>query len=259
MFNKFIWIVALCCLTVCALAQISSPNEIFIDERSTTSITVSANEQTRIVIAGGQLQTIIGKDIYEKEKNRTGVISVTPDEKRGELYLSIADTAKRGVPLPVFLKTEKATYSVLLIPKDVPQTSIFLKEVVAAKPELPQVSQADIAQELQRRTTAHVKIIKQMTLAMATDAVMPGVERRFPKKRIDLWKEALFVLETEYVGRAELGQRYSLKNISSNVMVMTEPELYVDGVISVAIEKHTLSPGETTNVFIVRTRAGKEQ
>jgi conjugal transfer pilus assembly protein TraK len=55
-----------------------------------------------------------------------------------------------------------------------------------------------------------------------------------------------------------VGERYRLVNASGSIMRLAEAELYRDGVHAVAIEQRTLAPGESTPVYIVRTRGETE-
>jgi conjugal transfer pilus assembly protein TraK len=71
---------------------------------------------------------------------------------------------------------------------------------------------------------------------------------------VELWAEARFTLLTTFEGRELSGEKYLLVNVSQAPMVLAEEEFNRDGgdVVAVSIETHTLAPGESTNVFVIR-------
>ena len=106
-----------------------------------------------------------------------------------------------------------------------------------------------------RGTSAnHVRAMKALLVAMASDRVPADVRVDEVNRPVPLWAEAKFSLMRRYEGRGFLGEKYLLQNISPAVMVLAEQEFdREDGnVAGVAIENHNLRPGETTNVFVIR-------
>ena len=89
---------------------------------------------------------------------------------------------------------------------------------------------------------------------MASGNVPPDVRVEEVSRPIQLWVEARFAMDRVYEGRALIGERYLLTNISSQNMVLTEQEFdrETGGVLAVAIENHNLRPGDSTAVFVIR-------
>src|SRR3990172_6105260 len=101
-------------------------------------------------------------------------------------------------------------------------------------------------------------MVKALTVALATDQILPDMELRPAGREVALWREAQFFLERSYLGRSIAGDRYRLSNVSRAPMRIAEAELYKPGVLAIAIDQLNLAPGEATNVFVVRERGASE-
>jgi conjugal transfer pilus assembly protein TraK len=82
------------------------------------------------------------------------------------------------------------------------------------------------------------------------------MEARVANEIVPLWTEALFVL-TRVIDGPLKGEKYLLTNTSANAMVIDERELYRRQVIAISITKPQLSPGETTEVFVISENPGE--
>ena len=100
----------------------------------------------------------------------------------------------------------------------------------------------------------HVRAMKAMLVAMASDRVPADIRVDEVGRPMQLWAEAKFSLARRYEGRGLVGEKYLLQNVSPAPMVLAEQEFDREGggVVGVAIENHNLRPGETTSVFVIR-------
>ncbi len=247
----------------------------FVDARDgdTALAKVSIKDQTRIKLERGRITDLIG-DVYNAEKNPTGRLVVIPDEQDGELYVRPTDGNPR--PIKVDLRTDRGKFSVLLQPIDVPGDTIVLRPKGLAQPKGEAAAQAGgestVLTSLTSsagsgvptpaaalpRNASHLRTVKSMTLALASEEAPADVEVRPINQVINLWREARFVHVSNHVAREVIGETYELTNVSGAPMVIDERELYRDGVRSVAVKFHQLPPGARTPVWIVRDRLASD-
>jgi conjugal transfer pilus assembly protein TraK len=111
----------------------------------------------------------------------------------------------------------------------------------------------------------HVRAMKSMLVAMASDRVPPDIRVDELNHPVQLWADARFTLMRRYEGRGLLGEKYLLHNVGQADMTLAEQafdrpdihaespaDIHADGqVIGVAVEKRELRPGESTNVFVI--------
>jgi conjugal transfer pilus assembly protein TraK len=98
-------------------------------------------------------------------------------------------------------------------------------------------------------------MIKRVLLSLQSDADTE-MDVRAVNEIVPLWTEALFVLIRVIDGPVK-GEKYLLTNTSANAMVIDERELYRRQVIAISIAKPQLSPGETTEVFVISENPGE--
>ena len=207
-------------------------------EGQTVLAKISARELTRIAVDRARVRAVTGLE---------GQLLVEKDDHTGAIFVRPVDPAR---PVNLFISTDAGrTYALVLQPVDMPADTIVLRDR-STRP-------AEHASALER-SGSHEKLIKSMILALANGDLATELELREAGREIALWREARFFHERSYVGRTVIGDRYRLTNISAAPMRLAEAELYKPGVLAVAIERLTLAPGETTNVFIVRERGANE-
>ena len=198
---------------------------------------ISQKELTRVMVERGRIQRITGN---------AGEFLLEKDEDKGQVYIrpSLEGSTK---PINLFVTTERATFTLLLQPVDLPAETIVIRDATVRK----QASRIE-------RSGAYVGIIKNLLLAMASDALPRDMEVREVGRDVSLWHEARLTLTRSYVGEAIAGDKYLLTNVSGKPLVIAEQELYKAGVIAVSVEHLNLCPEESTNVFIVRERNDHE-
>lgn len=227
---------------------------------------MSTKEPTRIRIEGAPITDVFG-NIYSSNcgagtppANGTGTPAAPPinpkgeivlecDRDKGEIYVRPAGDSKK--PLNLFVSSATATYTLLLTRSDVPADTIVIrdKNAKAARKDENGAFQGPAG-----RNSSHIRGLKAMLVAMASDRVPFDVRVEEVNVQKALWTEAKFTLMRVYEGRGLIGEKYLLTNVSNETMVLAEQEFdREDGhVAGVAIENHNLRPGESTSVYVIR-------
>lgn len=207
---------------------------------------MALREPTRIKVEGEPITDIVG-DIYDKQNNPYGRAILQLSKEKGDAVLRLRDDSMR--PVNLFVYTNKAAYTLILQPKDVPSDAVVLHDRTPA-PRLDNTSNL-------KAPNFH-RMLKNMLVTMATGAIISGVEVKEVGVDQVLWKEARLTLQRSFISPQVVGDQYILTNRSGKEMVLTEQELDKDGVLAISIENQRLHAGDYTNVFIVRKRGDNE-
>lgn len=183
--------------------------------------------------------------------NPAGDVIVECDRDKGEIYIRPVGDATR--PINLFVSSATATYTLLLRRSDTPADTIVIRDRTprALRPAAPEAAPSGPA-------PSHVRAMKALLVAMASDRVPPDVRVEETSRPMQLWAEARFTLLRLYEGRGLTGEKYTLQNISTAPMVLAEqefdrPDSRASGEIAgIAIEHHNLRPGETTSIYVIR-------
>lgn len=198
---------------------------------------LSIKEPTRITVAGKKIQ----KWFFNE-----GDLILEKDVENGQLFVKPTQAFK---PVNMFvIDNSGRTYTLLLEPADIPSENIIIKDRQSKLAEPTRIE----------RTGSYSKVLKNMVLSMATESAPRGIEIRELNRDIKLWQETKFTMTHQYIGKGVVGERYTLKNISSKPMVLAEQELFKRGVLAVSIENMNLATGSSTNVYVVREKAENE-
>jgi conjugal transfer pilus assembly protein TraK len=254
--------------TACALQLLDARDGVSVEAM------VAIKEATRIRIEGAPITDVFG-NIYSSTCataaapaplatgmspaapagpviNPAGELIVECDRDKGEVY--IRPVGRTTKPVNLFISSAQATYTLLLHRSDTPADTIVIRDTSARpfKPEAPTQGPAGTSAN-------HVRAMKALLVAMASDRVPADVRVEEINRPVPLWVEASFLLMRRYEGRGLLGEKYLLRNTSAALMVLAEQEFDRDGdqVMGVAIENHNLQPGESTNVFVIRQESAR--
>ena len=246
-------------VTVEAVLAIKEPTRIRIDGAAITN--VFGNIYSSNCGAAVSAQPGTGSTPVLPQTNPAGEIVLECDRDKGEIYIRpVGDSAK---PVNLFISSAQATYTLVLRRSDTPADTIVIRD----KSLRPAAAGTGIPQNLQGMAGAsgpsgpsanHIRAMKAMLVAMASDRVPPDIRVDEVNRPMQLWAEARFALMRRYEGRGLLGEKYLLQNVSQTVMVVAEqefdrPDSKAGGqVVGVAVENHNLRPGESTNVFVIR-------
>lgn len=235
---------------------------------------LSIKEPTRIRIEGAPITDVFG-NIHSSNCGLTGAATAgaaisTPvanpggeivlecDRDKGEIY--IRPVGESNKPVNLFISSAQATYTLVLRRSDTPADTIVIRDKTPRQVQ-PAAAGAQGPHGTFGPSANHVRSMKAMLVAMASDRVPPDIRVDEVNRPMQLWAEARFSLMRRYEGRGLLGEKYLLQNVSPVVMVLAEQEFdrpdSKDGgqVVGVAIENHNLRPGESTNVFVIRRGA----
>lgn len=195
---------------------------------------VSRQEVTRIAFERGRIRRITGN---------TGEFVLEKDDEQGQLFVRPIDPASTK-PVNLFLSTDKSTVALLLQPVDMPSDSIVIRQARAASDAPPRLESA----------SRHVRMVKNLLLALAQDALPEDMEVREVARELLLWPDTRFVLRRSLVGAAVVAEKFELTNLASTRLELAESDLFKRGVMGVSIERPTLASGESTPVFVIRER-----
>ena len=186
--------------------------------------------------------------------NPTGEIVLECDRDKGEIYIRpVGDSTK---PINLFVSSMSATYTLLLHRSDTPADTIVIRD------KTPKAFKST-ASAPAGPSPNHVRAMKALLVAMASDRVPADIRVEESHRTIQLWTEARFSLMRRYEGRSLIGEKYLLQNISASTMVLAEQEFdrtnsQMGGdVAGIAIENHNLRPGESTSVYVIRRGGGQ--
>ncbi len=191
--------------------------------------------------------------------NPAGEIVVECDRDKGEIYVRPVATASdgsaaAGKPVNLFISSAHATYTLIFRRADTPADTILIRD--RSVPPAPADGRAPSSPS--GPSAHHVRAMKALLVAMASDRVPPDVCVDELNQPVQLWAEARFALMRRYEGRGLSGEKYLLQNVSAAVMVLAEqefdrPNSKAGGqVLGVAVEHHQLRPGESTSVYVIR-------
>lgn len=183
--------------------------------------------------------------------NPAGDVIVECDRDKGEVYIRPVGDATR--PINLFVSSASATYTLLLRRSDTPADTIVIRDKTprALRPAAAEAAPSGPA-------PSHVRAMKALLVAMASDRVPPDVRVEERSRPVQLWAEARLTLLRQYEGRGLTGEKYLLQNVSAAPMVLAEqefdrPDSRAGGeTVGVAIEHHSLRPGESTSVYVIR-------
>ena len=231
-----------------AILSIKEPTRIRIEGAPITDVFGNIHSSN----CGGPPAAAAGAGITTPAVNPGGEIVLECDRDKGEIY--VRPVGESGKPVNLFISSAQATYTLVLRRSDTPADTIVIRDKTAR-----QVQPATAgAQGPLGPSANHVRSMKAMLVAMASDRVPAEIRVDEVNRPMQLWAEARFSLMRRFEGRGLLGEKYLLQNVSPAVMVLAEqefdrPDSKTGGqVVGVAVENHNLRPGESTNVFVIR-------
>jgi len=268
---KFAWAALVPTLWLASLPAAHALQVVEASDGVTVEAVLSVKEATRIRIDGAAITNVFG-NIYSSncgsaisspppgappaaapqplpnsQVNPAGEIVLECDVDKGEIYVRPVGTSVK--PVNLFVSSQHATYTLLLRRSDTPADTIVIRD---KSPRIAKLDQP--ASSASGRQAQHIRSLKAMLTAMASDRVPTDIRVDEVNRPIQLWAESRFSLVRLYEGRGLIGERYILTNISNQNMVLAEQEFDREsgGVIGVSIENHNLRPGESTTVYVIR-------
>lgn len=239
-----------------AILSIKEPTRIRIEGAPITDVFGNIHSSN----CGGGLPATPGSVVATPVVNPAGEVVIECDRDKGEIYVRPAGLASdaSGKPVNLFISSAQATYTLLLRRSDTPADTIVIRDKTPRQAQ-PTTTRARALLGPLGPSANHVRAMKAMLVAMASDRVPADFRVEEVNRPMQLWAEAKFALMRRYEGRGLVGEKYLLQNVSPAVMVLAEQEFDHEGggVVGVAVENHNLRPGETTSVFVIR-RGGEQ-
>jgi conjugal transfer pilus assembly protein TraK len=195
---------------------------------------ISRKEITRIAFERGRIRKITGS---------AGELYLEKDDDKGQIFVRPTDVQSTK-PINLFLASDRGTVALLLQPTDTPSDSIVIREP-------RERSAAPTRMEASGR---HVRTLKNLLLALATDALPDDMQALEPGRDVMLWPATRLTLQRVLLGSGVAGEKYQLTNTGDTTLELQESALYKSGVMAVGVEQTSLRPGEATNVFVIRER-----
>ena len=236
---RFLWMsitpliitVILSCVNIAQAAQ-----EFRVNDGDTITVKISSRELTRITVDGvGRLDKVWGA---------AGVLEITPDKEKGEIFVRPSRSAPTAFSF--FVRDDLgATYTIVAKQHDIPSETVLLK---------PAAPRKSVGRGSEYRSTPYIERVKRLMKGMALGEDVAGYTFDDAEKTVPLWAETNIALRRVYTGYDLLGEIYTLENISDKEIVFHEREFldFGDNVQAVALEQLTLAKGETTFIYVVR-------
>lgn len=199
---------------------------------------ISQKEVTRIAFERGRIRKVTGN---------AGEFVLEKDEDKGHIFVRPAQAGSKK-PINIFVSSDRSTVALLLQPIDAPSESIVIREGREVQTSASRIE----------RSGRHVRTIKNLLLAMATDALPDDMEIREAARQLVLWPGVRLTLQRVYLGAGIVGEKYQLTNTASAEVTLSESDLQKSGVMAVSLEQRTLRAGEATNLFVVRERRAND-
>lgn len=183
--------------------------------------------------------------------NPQGEVVVECDRDKGEIYVRPVGTTSK--PVNLFIASASATYTLLLHRSDTPADTIVIRDrsqrlaaVATSAQHQPPPSPAP--------APAPIKAMKALLLAMATGQVHTDYQVQDMRRPVQLRPTVRFTQVSQYQGQHLIGEKYLLHNAGTEPITLTEQEFDRDdaAVTGVAIEQHTVAPGASTTVYVMR-------
>jgi conjugal transfer pilus assembly protein TraK len=199
---------------------------------------ISQKEVTRISFERSRIRKVTGN---------AGEFVLEKDEEKGQIFIRPA-TPDSTKPINLFVTSERSTVALLLQPVDTPSDTIVIRE---GRDPLKSASRIE-------RSGVHVRTIKNLLLAMASDALPDDMEVREPGQPFALWPGVRLTLQRAWLGAGIVGEKYQLANVGTIDVNLAERDLYKPGVMAVSLEHASLRPGDATNLFVIRERRAND-
>ena len=232
---------ALAIVIACLPLAVHASVTLDVRDGGTGTAKISIKDPTRVRVEGARITDVIGSAV-RTEKNPMGSLTVSVDESKGEIFIQPSGIKATPSATSIFVSTEQATYTLVLVPLDIPADTIVLRDRTTLAAPAPG-----------KRLPNHERELISILKSVANRQPPQGMTETRIVRPVSLWREARFTLMRRYEGHPRWAvEVFDLTNITEQSMVLDEREFLTDGVAAVALEQTILAPGETVPVRIVR-------
>lgn len=215
-------------------------------DKQAIPVNISVRETNRLAVEGRRITNVVPA--------QPGLVSAKKDEAQGALYFTMSGEQSAVGTVSMFVSDDQnTTYKLILVPRPIPGEEIILR------PANDKGSAARKTGASESRAASYQRRIKDLILMMSDDELQDGlVDKVDVNKEVPLWQESRLVFTTKFLESDLVGEKYRLTNVSRTDMLLVEQELFRRGVRAVAIKSQTLTPGDSTDIYIVRERNDNE-
>ncbi len=227
---------AILCLISLFCSSANAIQTIYVEGDSKFSASISGREANRIKVENDRIKAI---------KANSGEVSISKEEKLGEVYIK-PNQGFTQRPINLFIITEKGyTYQALLLPKSIPSEQIILKN----DSDLLTTNDKPIFESKGSYRNRVIELLK----AMRVRAKVEGYSMQESRRYVDLGDiEIKRIMSYKSKDKGNLsGEVFNFKNDTRQLIQLEEKMFFKDGVRAIKIEKQTLLPDESTEIFIV--------
>lgn len=240
-------------LTVLACAMLSfnaiAMQEIPVTPGQSIEVSISKKDFTMFGVDGGKISYIDGQDgayitdadseAGRKKAKEIGRVMIQP---LSDKPFSIFITDDSGVTWPIKVKPNAKLSGDVIVLKNTE------KVIVEKNNDMP----------IMTRATSRTQSIKNLMIAMSSNATPRDVAVVRVDKKVRWWKESELINTRDYVLGNLKGKLYELTNISDKPMVIDDREFYISqDIIAVAVEDAKIQPGEKTKVMVILQEGDK--
>jgi hypothetical protein len=205
-------------------------------EGQNTYIKVSAKNDTRFVVQGGRIKSLLYAD---------GELSVQKDEASGQAY--IVPLVKDRPIAARLITAQDSVWSLILQPVDIPSEDVILHDSKLEKASTSLASTGTTVGEVKKAS------VREMMHVMLKGDPPLSYEFKALNSEIKLWEGTRLRLLGEYRDRSGLvGELYLLDNTSTKPIELREQEFFRRRVVGIAVVTHSLAAGANTRVLVVR-------
>ena len=215
-------------------------------DKQHVQVNISARESNRLAVEGRRITNVV--------PGQPGLISYRKDEAQGVLYFTmVSDKPVVGTVTLFVSDDQNASYKLILVPRPI------AAEEIIVRPPTEKIFNPKRTSGGDGRAASYERRIKDLILTMADEDQQDGLADKVEiNKEVPLWKEGRLILATKYIESDMVGEKYRLTNVSSTDMLLVEQELYRHGVRAISVKNQTLTPGDSTDIYIVRERKENE-
>ena len=201
------------------------------------NITVTELQPVRAVVSQNDINLISLKGDRIESLALPNSVEVEQNTKNGSAFMRF----KSKNVVKGFLTTEMgAKYQLEFVPSDIASETIVL--IAPGQKSAESVNAREYTQ-----------MLAQLLRAMYNEVELDGYARGVNSKSLKINKMKLN-LDVTYVGAAIEGQVLEFKNTTDKAIELKELDFYDPNVRAVSIVDKTVSPGDTTQVFIMRDK-----
>jgi type-F conjugative transfer system secretin TraK len=205
----------------------------YVEDGAEFTAEISKVDTNRIKVAGDRVRSV---------KANENELQIVVENKLGEIYVR-PTTMAENKPINLFIITEQNfTYKGLLYPKSIPSEQIIIKNDDV-------VTNSD-AEVVKSSKNSYEQQILSLLKAMRLKNKLEGYQIKNEKRSVDLGDLEMKKTIT-YKGQSFIGEIFTLKNSTNQLLNLEEKMFFKNGVRAVKIEKSTLLPDEVTEILII--------